>query len=172
MREREEESRPGLLPFGEVGDFRPGVEGERLPQLVRVPVVPRGIECTRVANELFNAQPAWEVVFLGEITDPRQDADRIGDGIEAEDAHRTAFRPEQTQQVFDERRLARTVCADEAVDSSAWHGQGYRGQGRRGAEAACQLRHADDRFTHPRATAYALRCVVVIARTLAMQAER
>src|SRR5260370_18356512 len=110
MREREEESRPGLLPFGEVGDFRPGVEGERLPQLVRVPVVPRGIECTRVANELVNAHPAWEDVFLGGITDPRQDADRIADGIEAEDAHRTAFRPVQPQRGVDDRSLARTLA--------------------------------------------------------------
>src|SRR6266513_1910466 len=144
MRERDKESGPRLLPFGEVCDLRRGVEGERLPQLVRVPVVPRGIERTRVANELVNAHPAGEVVFLGEIADSRQDADRIGDGIEAEDA----------------------------VDSSAWHGQAHRGQGRRGAEAACQLRHADDRFTHPRATAYASGCLVVIARTLSMQAER
>src|SRR6266852_4250785 len=104
MRERDKESRPRLLPFGEVGDFRHGVEGERLPQLVRVPVVPSGIERTRVANELVNAHPAGEVVFLGEIADPRQNGDWVGDGIESEDAHRAAFRPQQTQNVLDERR--------------------------------------------------------------------
>src|SRR2546425_6288755 len=110
MRERDKESGPRLLPFGEVCDLRRGVEGERLPQLVRVPVVPRGIERTRVANELVNAHPAGEVVFLGEIADPRQDADRIGDGIEAEDAHRAAFRPRSEEHTSELQSLAYLVC--------------------------------------------------------------
>src|SRR5438477_9601519 len=89
-----------------------------------------------------------EVVFLGEIADSRQDGDRVGDGIEAEDAHRAALRPEQTQNVPDERRLPRAVCADEAIDRPAREGEAHRVQGRRGTEATRQLRDADDRFTH------------------------
>ena len=54
--------------------------------------------------------------MLWVVADPRQHRDRIRDGIEAEDAHRAALRPEQTQDVLDERRLARAVGADEAVD--------------------------------------------------------
>src|SRR5207248_8375540 len=48
----------------------------------------------------------------------------------------------------DERRLPRSVCADEAVDRPAREGQAHRVQGRRGTEATRQLRDADDRFTH------------------------
>jgi hypothetical protein len=68
------------------------------------------------------------------------------DGIEPEDAHRAALRPQQTQNMFDERRLARAVGADEAVDRSAWQGQAHLGQGRPGTEAARQLRDVDDRM--------------------------
>src|SRR5881409_3354449 len=52
--------------------------------------------------------------------------------------------------MFDERRLPRSVCADEAVDRPAREGHAHRVEGRRGTEAARQLRHADDRLTHPR----------------------
>ena len=58
--------------------------------------------------------------------------------------------PQQAEDVLDERRLARAVRADEAVDRPAGHGHAHRGQGRLGTEAARQLRHVDDRFTHPR----------------------
>src|ERR1051326_2931611 len=47
-----------------------------------------------------------------------------------------------------------TACAvgpDEAVNGPAWQGQAHRVEGGGGAEAARQLRHADDRFTHARA---------------------
>src|SRR5207253_7042531 len=144
-------------PLGEVLDFRRGVEGERPPQFLRIRIVPGRIERARVAYELVNPHPAGEVVFLGEIADPRQDADGIGDGIEAKDADRSAVRSEQAQDVLDERGLARAVGAHQAVHRSARQGQAHRGQGRLGTEAARQFRHADDRFTHPRATAYSLR---------------
>src|SRR3990172_6335362 len=150
MRQRDEQSRPRLLPLGKLLDSRRGVQCERLPQLFRVRIVPGGIERSRVANELVHAHPAGEVVLLGEIADPRQDGDWIGDGIEAEDAHRAAFRAQQAQDVLDERRLARAVCADEAVDRPAWQGQAHRGQSRRRTKAARQLRYVDDRFTHAR----------------------
>src|SRR5207302_6922081 len=65
-----------------------------------------------------------------------------------EDAHRAALRPEQTQNVPDERRLPRAVCADEAIDRPAREGEAHRVQGRRGTEATRQLRDADNRFTH------------------------
>lgn len=70
--------------------------GTGLPQFLRVRIVPSGIKRARVPNELVDAHPARKVALLGEIADPRQDADRIGDGIEAEDAHRAAFRQKQT----------------------------------------------------------------------------
>ena len=56
-------------------------------------------------------------------------------------------RPEN---VLDERRLARAVCADEAVDRAARQRQAHRGQGGLGAEAARQLRHGDDGLGHAR----------------------
>src|SRR5438093_7843684 len=152
MRECDEQSRARLLSLREILDFRRGVERERPPQLLRVRIVPGRIERARVANELVEAHPPGEIVFLGQIADAREDADGIGDRIEPEDAHRSAFGPQQTQKVFDERRLARAVCADEAVDRPAWQGQAHRGQGRLGPEAARQLRHVDDRFTHTRTT--------------------
>ncbi len=55
-----------------------------------------------------------------------------------------AFRPEQAENMLDERRLAGSVCADEAIDRAARHGQAHRGKGRPGTEAARQLRHVDD----------------------------
>src|SRR5437867_4181954 len=152
MRQRDQQSRARPLPLREALDFRLGVECERLPQLLRVSIIPTAIERARVANELLDAHPPGQVVLLGEIADARQDADRIGDRIEAEDAHRAAFRPQQTENVFDERRLARSVCADKAVDRPAWQRQAHRGQSRRGTEAARQLGHIDDWFTHPRTT--------------------
>jgi hypothetical protein len=115
--------------------------------MLRVPIVPGGIERARIANELVDAHPAGEIVLLGEIADAREDGDRIGDGIEAKDAHRTAFRPQQTQKVFDERGLAGSVRSDETVHRAARQGQAHRGQSRLGPEAARQVRDADDGFT-------------------------
>src|SRR2546422_2623173 len=79
----------------------------------RVPIVPRRIERARVAHELVNAHPAGEVVFLGQVADPRQDGDRIGDGIESEDAHRAAFRPHKTRKGFMDRVLPPSVSPTE-----------------------------------------------------------
>src|SRR5947208_2905625 len=45
---------------------------------------------------------------------------------------------------------ARAVGADEAVDGAAWQGHAHRVQGGGGPEAARQLRHVNDGFTHPR----------------------
>ena len=64
-------------------------------------------------------------LFLRQIADARQYGDRVGDGIEPKDAHRAAFRAQQPQNVFDERRLAGSVCADEAVDPASGHGQAH-----------------------------------------------
>ena len=139
-----------FCPLERVLILRRGVEGEHPPQLLRVRVVPAGVERARVADQLADGHPAGEVVLLGEIADPRQDGDRLGDGVEAEDAHRAAFRPQQAQDVLDERRLARPVRADEAVDRPAGDGHAHRGQCRLGPEPARQLRDVDDWLTHPR----------------------
>src|SRR5947209_8000694 len=80
-------------------------ERERLPELLRVRLVPGGIEGARVAHQLVDAHPAWEIVFLRQIADARQDRDRFGNRIEAEHAHRSALRAQQTQNMFDERRF-------------------------------------------------------------------
>ena len=148
--QRDEQSGARLLPPGEVLDPRRRVQGERSPQLLRVGIVPGGIEGARVANELAHAHPAGEIVLLGEIADPRQDADRVGDGIESEDAHRAALRSQQAQEVLDERRLARSIRTDEAVDRPTRQGQAHRVEGGRAPESSRQLRYADDRLTHPR----------------------
>src|SRR5258708_22713326 len=96
MRQGDQQSGPRLLSLGEVLDFHRGVERERLPQLLRVRIVPGGIERARVANELVDAHPGGEVVFLRQTTDPRQDRDRIGDRIEPQNAPPAAFCPHHT----------------------------------------------------------------------------
>ena len=125
MRERGQKSCPRLLPLREVLDFCIGIQRERLSQLLRVSFVPGGIERARVANELVDPHPGGKVVLFRQVADARQYGDGIGDWIKAEDAHRPAFGPQQTQNVFDERRLAGSVRADEAINGPARHGQAH-----------------------------------------------
>jgi hypothetical protein len=135
----DQESHSRLLPLRQVPDSGRGVECERLTELRRVRIIPGGVERARVANEVIDAHPAGNVVFFREIPDPRKDTDRIGDGIEAEDAHRAAFCPQQAEDVFDERRLARPIGAHETVDGAARQRQAHGVQRRLVTEAARQL---------------------------------
>jgi hypothetical protein len=127
--------------------FAVGSSAKGLAQLLGVSIVPSGIERALIANQLINAHPSGKVVFLGEIPDARQHGDRLGNRIEAEDAHRAALRAQQPEKMFDERRLARPVGTDQAVNTSSWKGQAHRGQGGHDTEAARQLRYGDHCFT-------------------------
>ena len=65
------------------------------------------------------------VVTPGDMQHP----DRVGDWVEAADAHRAAVRLKQTQLVLDPRRPSRAIGAHEAVDRPAWQRQTHRRQG-------------------------------------------
>ena len=119
MRKGDEQPQSRFLTFRESLDLRRSVQRKRLPQFLGVRVVPSGIKRALIANQLLNAHPSRQVIFLGEIPDARQHSDRIGDRIVTEDAHRAAFRAQQAENVSDERRLACSVCADKAVDRAA-----------------------------------------------------
>jgi hypothetical protein len=59
--------------------------------------------------------------LLGEITNPAQHPDGVRDRINAENVHRAGFRPQQTENVFDQSRLAGAVFADQSKDAAARH---------------------------------------------------
>ena len=145
MSQRDQQSRSRTLTARQVLDLRIAVEIECLTQFLGVLVVPVREERLRVPHQLADPHPIRKVTFLGQIADAAQRADGILNRIETEDSHRSRLSLEHSQDVFDERRLAGSVAADQAEHTAARHAQRQVIERRLVAELPCHSANLDDR---------------------------
>src|SRR5262249_24982276 len=110
--------------------------------------IPGGIKGARVAHEFADAHPVGQVILLIEIADAAENAGRVGNGIEAEDADTAGTWPQQTKEVLDEGGFAGPIGSDEAEDHAARHGEVHTVEDGFGGKAARQATHFQDGIGH------------------------
>ena len=114
-----DQAEPRALSLRQRLDARVGIQPELLAQLLGVGRVPARIESLGVAQQLPDAHPSRQVRFFGQVADASEDCDRIGHRIDAEQPAPARLRAPQPEQVFDQRRLAGAVLADQAKHAAS-----------------------------------------------------
>src|SRR5215813_9246200 len=102
----------------------------------------------RVAHEFVDAHPLRQLALLGEVADAAQHADRVANRVETENADRSRLRAQQTEQVLEERRLARAVGTHEAADLAPCGAEEHTLEGGLTAERSRELINVDDKLSH------------------------
>jgi hypothetical protein len=126
------------VPLRQPLDPCAGVKVEPFSQAVGECVVPPGIKCPQIAQELANGHPIGKIAVLAQVADPTEHADWVEHRVAAEDAHRTRLGLQEAEHVFNECRLPRSILTDQPEHGPPRNLQVDPVDGQRPAEPARQ----------------------------------
>jgi hypothetical protein len=141
-----EKAGPGPLSLGKLFYLGLWIEIELTAELLGVVGVPGGIERCYVADQFVHSHPTGHIGLLRKITNPRENADRVRNRVEAENADGARLGLQEAKDVFDERGFPGAVFSDKAHDRTGRHVKAHVIERQFGAITAGDALDRDDRF--------------------------
>src|SRR5215471_13761493 len=109
MRLRSKQAGLGLLALGKCPQPGSGIQTKLLSQLLRISCIPSRIKGLGVAYQFLYAHPSRQVGLFGKVSNTSEHRNRFSYWIPPENPHRSAFRPEQAENMFDQSGFTRSI---------------------------------------------------------------
>jgi hypothetical protein len=134
-------------PVGQAGSER-AQAGEREQAVAPGGVLPHAVDLGEERDVLVDAQVAVQAEPLREVTDLPRQGHMLAGGIAAEHLHAAGILAQQAADHADDRRLSRTVRADQPEHPAARHAHRHAVEGAHGAESLDDLVEGDGIVGH------------------------